>query len=78
MSMIGILGASGLIGRHLYAFFAQHGREVLGTYYSEKREGLIAFDVTEGDFSIFNRCSHLILSAAITNIDACYEKKDYA
>lgn len=74
--MIGLLGASGLIGWNLYKFLLTKQETVLGTYLSQKKEGLIKFDLEKDDFSLFDGCKQVIILGAITNIDECYLKKD--
>ena len=39
--MIGILGASGLIGYNLYVFLRDKGIQTIGSYHSMKKDGLV-------------------------------------
>lgn len=76
--MIGILGASGLIGYNLYQFLNMKEGKILGTYFSRKKKGLIKFDLLSSNFSLFDKCRHVIIVAAITNIDQCFLKQEEA
>jgi dTDP-4-dehydrorhamnose reductase len=76
--MIGILGASGLIGFNLYNYLIHKGIQTLGTYCSTKKQGLVRFDLLKDDFSLFDKCSHAVIAAGITNIDDCFRHKEEA
>ncbi|MEW6087946.1 MAG: SDR family oxidoreductase [bacterium] len=76
--MIGILGASGLIGYNLFVFFKSNGIQTIGSYYSNKRDGLVKLNLFEDNFSIFNGCTHVVIAAGITNIDDCFRYKQEA
>ncbi|MFH0899277.1 MAG: sugar nucleotide-binding protein [Pseudomonadota bacterium] len=74
--MIGIVGASGLVGRNLWAHFAQQHAEqhaehggVLGTYCDRQRDGLIHFDLQKGEFGVFAGCRAVIVSIQLPSID---------
>jgi dTDP-4-dehydrorhamnose reductase len=68
---IGIAGASGLIGRHLYQHLRKIGCDVMGTCYTHPQEGMTRFDITSDNFGIFDHCTHVVLSSAVTSIDEC-------
>lgn len=76
--MMGIVGASGLIGYNLYNFLKKKGEDILGTYFSKEKKGLIKFDLKENNFSLFDKCKHVIIAGAITNLDECFLKKEEA
>ena len=76
--LIGIVGASGLIGRNLFAFLRKKGRQVLGTYCSMRQKGLIEFDLLKDDFSLFDNCKVVVICSAISNIDKCLLQKEQA
>lgn len=76
--MIGIVGASGLIGYNLFKYVKSKGEEVVGTYFSKEKKELIKFDLQNDDFFIFDRCKQIIITSAITNIDECFLNKDQA
>ena len=44
-----ILGASGMIGRHLLAETVRRGLDAVGTFFRRPVEGLLAFDIGSGD-----------------------------
>ncbi len=74
--MIGIAGASGLIGYNFYRFLNCRGYDTIGTFYSNRKDGLVKFNLTSKDFSLFNNCSQVIIAAAVSNIDKCFIEKD--
>lgn len=76
--MIGIIGASGLIGYNLYMALKSSRRKVIGTYFLNKKKELVRFDLKKGDFSLFDKCTQVVISGAITNIDECLLNKDEA
>ena len=76
--MIGIVGASGFIGFNLYKFLKNKDKEVIGTYFSTRKEGLTKFDLCSDNYSLFDNCNYVVLSNGITNIDECFLKKDVA
>lgn len=66
-----VIGASGLVGRRLL-----HATRWIGTYHTHKIKNGIPFDLATGDPSdLFTQVSetvtHIIILAAISNIDAC-------
>ena len=42
-----IFGASGYLGNHLYNFLSQKEKKVYGTYFRNKKKGLIYFDISK-------------------------------
>lgn len=76
--MIGIIGASGLIGYNLYKALKSSRRKVIGTYFLNKKKELVRFDLKRGDFSLFDKCAQVVISSAITNIDECFLNKNEA
>jgi len=74
--MIGIAGASGLIGYSLYNFLRSQNQEVLGTYAKYPKDGLVKFDMRKDDFSIFDRCSTVVISAGITRVEECFLRQE--
>jgi dTDP-4-dehydrorhamnose reductase len=76
--MIGILGASGLIGYHLYCFLKMNGLPAVGSYLSKKKEGLVKLDLLTDSFSVFDRCTTVVIAAGITDIDGCFRHKEEA
>lgn len=76
--MIGIVGASGFIGYRLYSFLKEQKETLIGTYYGKMKEGLVPFNLLHGDFSLFDKCSSVIISGAITRIDECVTHKEAA
>ncbi len=67
---IGILGASGLIGSHVFRYLAQKC-DVLGTYCSNATFGLVRFDLGRDSFDLFFDCSYVVIAGAMTRLDAC-------
>jgi len=76
--MIGIFGASGLIGSELFRFLKARGESVLGTYCATQRDGLEKFDIATDPFSIFDDCTCVVIAGGISNIDECFRDKDHA
>lgn len=76
--MVGIVGASGLIGYNLYKYLKDKDVAVLGTYCSLKKQGLHRFNLVEDSFSIFDSCQQVIIAAGITNIDECFLQRQRA
>lgn len=76
-SSIGIIGASGYIGRQLLQRFQQSHIPVRGTYHRQNIPGLIHFDLLRPDFSFLDRplpLTHLIIaSAANASLDKTAE-----
>lgn len=75
---VGITGASGLVGWNLFKYLREQGVEVLGTYASRPRPGLIKWDLRDGDPALFDDCTHVVLSAAISNLDRCLSESELA
>jgi dTDP-4-dehydrorhamnose reductase len=49
-----IIGASGLIGNHFFSLAQEEGKDVIGTYSTQPKEGLLHFDMrTESLISVF-------------------------
>ena len=40
-----IIGASGLIGHHLFSLAKEEGHNVIGTYYSQPKKGLLRYEM---------------------------------
>jgi hypothetical protein len=59
--VIGICGASGLIGWDLYNLLKSMGG-VIGTYCQHPKDGLIKFDILTDSFDIFNSCKCVVIS----------------
>ncbi len=76
--LIGIVGASGLIGKNLFAFLRKKGQQVLGTYCSTCQKELIKYDLLKDDFSLFDNCKVVVMCSAISNIDKCLLEKEQA
>jgi dTDP-4-dehydrorhamnose reductase len=76
--MIGIVGASGLIGRNLFDFLRAHGEQAMGTYCLTPKEALLRFDLLKDDFAIFDNCNVVVISSAMSNIDQYYLEHDLA
>jgi NAD dependent epimerase/dehydratase family enzyme len=55
--MIGIVGASGLIGHNLFNFLRAHGEQVMGTYCSTKKH-LDPIRFVEGGFFSIRHLSY--------------------
>ncbi len=69
--MIGICGASGKLGYALYKYLNTKEDSVFGTYYKHPKDGLVYFDITKDEFSIFNSCNVVIITSACTDISLC-------
>lgn len=73
--MIGICGASGMIGNALYEYLIEKKRTVLGTYCHNPKQGMVRFDLRWDDFEIFEKCSFVIVASAYSKIKFCEENK---
>ncbi len=69
--VVGVYGASGLLGWDLYNFLDGFGVDVIGTYLQNRRNGLLRFDIRSKDYRVFESCSTVILAGGLTNIDVC-------
>jgi dTDP-4-dehydrorhamnose reductase len=76
--MIGIVGASGLIGYNFHKTLKSRGEDVIGTYFSAEKKELIRFDLKRDSFSLFDKCKQVVITSAITNVDECFLNKDEA
>lgn len=74
-----IVGASGQVGGALYSKL-KGDPEVLGTYSSNPKSGLMHMDITskEGLDEIIKKFNSVILCSAIVNVDYCEMHKDEA
>jgi dTDP-4-dehydrorhamnose reductase len=75
---VAVIGASGLIGSNLLARLTRHGIDATGTYFSTPREGLTRFDLARDRFQLFDNCSHVVISGAVTGIEQCFRKRELA
>ena len=74
--MIGIIGASGLIGHNLFKYLKKEKIDVLGTYCTKAKPDLVKFDMTSDSYDFLLKCKKVIICSAISNLDECYLKKD--
>lgn len=76
-----IIGRTGLLGQSLYSVLASDW-ELLQTYYSNARPGLIALDITKqdqvNDFFIKYKPQVCFICAAIANPDICEDNNELA
>lgn len=76
---IGIFGASGLVGYEFFKYCQGLNLDVLGTYNTTKRAGLVQLDILQDNgFDIFASCDIVIIAGAISNIDHCETEKDFS
>ena len=75
-----ILGATGLIGNHLYNFLKKTGKKVIGTYNKDKQESLFYFDITKSslDELPLSNISYAVICSAITKLDDCRDNPEYS
>ena len=76
-----ILGASGLIGRYLFNYlFKNTSRKIIGTYASNKIEGLIPFDFSSQRLSELplEGIKYVVICSAITKLDECRKNPEYS
>jgi len=71
--MIGICGASGLIGWEVYKQLVDKGESVLGTFCNNPKPGLIRFDLRKDKFGFFNKCEYVIITSAYKKIKWCQD-----
>ena len=65
--MILIVGASGYIGNYLFSQFKKEGFDVLGTYFKNKKEGMLYFDLASmgiDELKGINDVRYVIIAAA--------------
>ncbi len=69
-----LLGASGLIGGYLFEELSRE-RRVVGTYYKNKKQGLVHFDLLSSDIRSMplENTGYCVMCSAMTKIDACAE-----
>lgn len=77
-----IIGASGQVGEHLYAFLKNNGEHVIGTYYQHAQPGLYLLDVRNAKavVELLQQVQPdvVYLPAALTNVDYCETCPDLA
>ena len=77
--MILVLGASGYIGNNLYNKFIEEGFDVAGTYFKNKKNKFIYFDICKmnlNEIKLDKKIRYLIIASGVnTNIDD--SKKDW-
>lgn len=70
-----VIGASGLIGSHLYKCLVDQGANVIGTYFNDKQENLIYLDMCNVDLvnNLFDSYEFdvVLLPAANPNVEWC-------
>ena len=71
--MIGICGASGLIGSALHRILCEKGYSVLGTYCHNYQPGLFKFDLRTDDPDLFKDCELVVITSAYKKIKFCEE-----
>ena len=71
--MIFILGASGYIGNNIYKSFVEKNFDVVGTYFKNKKNRLIHFDISKmslDEIKLDKKIHYLIIALGVnTNID---------
>ena len=75
-----VLGASGLIGRYLYALIKHENKKVIGTCNKDLKEGVIYFDVINSsieDLPLEN-IKYVVICAAIAKLDICKDNPEYS
>lgn len=77
-----IIGASGLVGSNLYSIAKDKGYDVVGTYSSEERVGLVHYDMRQGPLrTVFpDLCSQdvVYILSAYSNPSWIFDHKDEA
>lgn len=73
--MIGICGASGLIGSVLQKEIIKKGETVLGTYCHHPKPGLVRFDLRNDDITLFDGCDFVFVLSNYKKIAYCEENK---
>ncbi len=79
-----IVGASGFIGKHLFAQAKDSGIVSLGTHYRNHQQGLVSFNllsdsiekVVPSSFFNANDIVYGIICSYITSIDKCFSKRE--
>lgn len=75
-----IFGASGFIGGYLLNYLKDQKKEVIGTYYKNKKKDLVFFDLLNSqieDLQLDN-AKYGIICSAISNIDECKNNQEYS
>lgn len=75
-----IIGASGLIGRYLLKHLKETGKEVIGTYNKNKKEGLVYFNLLNSSVKelLLKDVKYAIICSAIVKIDECKKNQEYS
>tara|TARA_Y100000310_G_C20663349_1_gene806034 strand:- start:535 stop:1404 length:870 start_codon:yes stop_codon:yes gene_type:complete len=78
--MILIIGSSGYIGKHLFKYFSEK-QEVIGTYFNNKVDGMIQFNLENPDISQLGNLENVkyaIICSSLCNIDECKRDEEKA
>ena len=75
-----IFGASGLMGGSLYNLAKIENKKVIGTYYKNKKPGMIFFDITQSliDCLPLTNVKQAVVCSAITKLDECENNPEYS
>ena len=70
-----VIGASGLIGGYLYRFLRQAEQKPIGTFSSNRKEGMFHFDLIDSslDSLPLDNVKHAVICSAIAKVDKCRE-----
>jgi dTDP-4-dehydrorhamnose reductase len=72
VEMITIFGASGFIGSHLFAFYQSRNVDIVGTYFKNRKTGLVPYDINkQGDIVdvIGKNCKFAVITVNTGTID---------
>lgn len=75
-----ILGASGLIGGYLYRFLKQAKQNPIGTFSSNRKEGMFHFDLVSScwDSLPLDNVKNAVICSAIAKVDKCKDNPDFS
>ena len=72
---VAVVGASGLVGGHLYRYLRHCGHEVIGTFHARPVAGMAAFDFSRPDDALFRGCDAAVICAAVSRLDRCVREE---
>jgi len=78
--MIIVIGASGFLGKRIYAHFSKKNMVLAGTYTNTPTKNLIFFDLMKPDLETMNidlkKATHMVICSAVTDMDSCKREKE--
>lgn len=75
-----IFGASGLIGRYLYDYLKETEKNVIGTYFENKKENMVHYNLISSSIDELDlkNVKYAVISSAATKLDKCKDNPKYS